>query len=432
MYLTGWGRCAGIQAKGIFFESIDPLLDCLKLPQDYIVYGKGRSYGDSALNVNALLSQRFNRILQFDPHAGVITCESGVTLAEIIDTFLPRGWFLPTVPGTKEITVGGAIAADVHGKNHHKGGCFSEYVLSLELLSAQGEVRSCSREQNQELFYATCGGMGLTGVILQATFRLQPVKSAYMRETVIRCADLEEILGLFEAKQDATYSVGWIDCLTRGKQLGRSVLMLGEHAESGPLAREKPRTISMPITLPGFILNKYSIAWFNRLYYRLHPAFAEGKLVWLDEFFFPLDKITSWNRMYGARGFTQYQFVLPKEASLPGLKIIMDKIAASGLGSFLAVIKLFGQENRNYLSFPLEGYTLALDFKIQPKVFPLLDELDRLVVEHGGRLYLAKDVRMSREIFHSSYPRAGAFLKMREEQGMRQKFNSLQSRRLGL
>jgi FAD/FMN-containing dehydrogenase len=432
MYLTGWGRCSGIETRGFFIESAGLLRDYLKLPQDYIVYGMGRSYGDSALNENTLLSRRFNKILYFNEQKGVIVCESGVTLSDIIDIFVPRGWFLPVVPGTRHITVGGAIASDVHGKNHHKVGCFSEFVGSFELMLPSGEIVPCDKDNNQELFYATCGGMGLTGIILTVTLCLQPIKSAYIRETIIRCGDLDDILGLFDEKQDATYSVGWIDCLARGRQLGRSVLMLGEHANSGPLLREKSKTISMPINLPGFILNKYSISCFNKIYYETHPSFTEGRLVSLDNFFFPLDKIISWNRMYGRRGFTQYQFVLPKQGSYSGLKSILNKIAETGFGSFLAVIKLFGKENNNYLSFPMEGYTIALDFKIQPKLFPLLDELDSIVADHGGRLYLAKDVRMHKEFFRKGYPRWEVFFKMREKLNMKKKFNSLQSRRLGL
>jgi decaprenylphospho-beta-D-ribofuranose 2-oxidase len=432
MYLTGWGRYSGIQAQGFFFESIDSLIGYVKILQDYIVYAMGRSYGDSALNKNALLSRRFNKILFFDEQEGIITCESGVTLSDLIDIFLPRGWFLPVVPGTKHITVGGAIASDIHGKNHHKVGCFSNFVMSFELMVADGEILLCSRDQNPQLFYATCGGMGLTGIIINVTFRLQPIKSSYVRETIIRCRNLEEIFLLFDEKEEATYSVGWLDCLAKGKQLGRSILMLGEHDDSGPLFREKQRTLTIPIDLPSFILNKYSISTFNHIYYELHPSFTEGRLISLDNFFFPLDKIIFWNRMYGRRGFIQYQFVLPKAASFSGLKIIMDKIATSGFGSFLAVIKLFGKENKNYLSFPMGGYTIALDFKMQPKLLRLLDELDRIVVDYGGRLYLAKDARMSKEIFQNSYPKWEVFLKMRQELGLNKKFNSLQSRRLGL
>jgi decaprenylphospho-beta-D-ribofuranose 2-oxidase len=336
------------------------------------------------------------------------------------------------VPGTKHITVGGAIASDIHGKNHHKVGCFSNFVLSFELMLSDGEILLCSRDQNPQLFYATCGGMGLTGIITNVTFRLQPIKSSYVRETIIRCKNLKETLQLIDEKEEATYSVGWLDCLAKGKQLGRSILMLGEHAASGPLFREKQRILTMPIDLPSFILNKYSISTFNHIYYGLHPSFTEGRLVSLDNFFFPLDKIIFWNRMYGRRGFIQYQFVLPKAASFSGLKIIMDKITTSGFGSFLAVIKLFGKENKNYLSFPMAGYTIALDFKMQPKLLRLLDELDRIVVDYGGRLYLAKDARMSKEIFQNSYPKWEVFLKMRQELGLNKKFNSLQSKRLGL
>jgi decaprenylphospho-beta-D-ribofuranose 2-oxidase len=330
------------------------------------------------------------------------------------------------------VTVGGAIASDVHGKNHHKAGCFSECVHSFTLMLPDGRVVTCSREEHRELFLATCGGMGLTGVILTATFRLQPVQSAYIRETIIRSQNLEEIFNLFRENQGATYSVAWIDCLAKGDRLGRSVLMLGEHADSGPLTPLPVRTFSMPMDLPGGLLNRYSVSWFNHLYYQRSPVFVEGRLAPLEGFFFPLDKIAHWNRLYGRKGFTQYQLVLPLAASFAGLTQILQKIGAAGLGSFLAVLKLFGPENDNYLSFPLAGYTLALDFKIEDRLFPLLDELDRVVVDHGGRLYLTKDVRMPQEVFQKGYPRWEQFAELRARYGLPAKFNSLQSRRLGV
>ncbi|MBF0551005.1 MAG: FAD-binding oxidoreductase, partial [Deltaproteobacteria bacterium] len=360
MKLTGWGRYPWIKATGVSFETPEELAGYLKTSAAGIVHGLGRSYGDSALYDHVIFSRRFNKIIRFDDATGVVTAESGVTLAEIIETFLPRGWFLKVTPGTKFITLGGAIASDVHGKNHHQSGCFSECVLYFDLMLPGGNIVRCSRDQNRDLFLATCGGMGLTGVVLAVAFRLQPVKSAFIRETVVRCHNLHEVIDLFEENKSISYSVAWIDCLARGDKLGRSVLMLGEHAETGRKTPPPHPSWSIPINLPGFCLNQYSVSWFNHFYYLRQPEFVSGRLVHLDPFFYPLDKINQWNRMYGRHGFTQYQFVLPKAAGRDGLGAILSRISAAGLGSFLAVLKLLGPANENLLSFPLEGYTLAL------------------------------------------------------------------------
>lgn len=335
-------------------------------------------------------------------------------------------------PGTQFISVGGAIAGDVHGKNHHWAGCFSKSVLSLDLMLPDGKVVRCGRDENMPLFRATCGGMGLTGIILRATIQLQPVASAWIRETIVRCPNLKAVFDAFEAYLSAPYSVAWIDCLAKGEHLGRSVLMLGAHAQSGSLKRQPSGACSIPFDLPGFCLNRYSISLFNHLYYHRHPVFVEGRLVPLEDFFYPLDKIHHWNRMYGPRGFTQYQLVLPKAAGFKGMHRILGTIAEAGQGSFLGVLKLLGPQNDNDLSFPMEGYTLALDFRIQKRLFPLLDELDRIVLDCGGRLYLSKDVRMPRAVFRRGYPHWERFVCLRQQMGMNEKFNSLQSERLGV
>jgi FAD/FMN-containing dehydrogenase len=274
--------------------------------------------------------------------------------------------------------------------------------------------------------------MGLTGIILEAVIRLQPVESAYIRETVIRCGNLEEAFERFEQEFATSYSVAWIDCLARGKNQGKSVLMLGEHAESGKLDCPAEKRIAVPFSSPAFLLNRSTVSLFNYLYYSRQPEFVEGRLTSLNAFFYHLDKIGCWNRMYGAAGFTQYQLVLPMKASKEGLRAILSRVADAGMGSFLAVLKLFGAANSNYLSFPMSGYTLALDFKIQPKLFPFLEELDRIVLDYGGRLYLAKDVRMSPAVFRKGYPQWEKFAEIREKYGMSPKFNSLQSERLGV
>ncbi len=430
--LHGWGRYPVIDAAGPSFETVDQAARLLAKPGHWIPHGLGKSYGDSALNRQVIMTRRFNKLLEFDPHNGVVTCESGVTLADLIDTFLPKGWFLKVSPGTKLITVGGAIASDVHGKNHHTAGCFSASVLALELMLPDGSRLICSPDENRDLFLATCGGMGLTGLILTAKLQLKPVNSAYIEERVIRCRNLAEAFEQFEAHQKTTYSVAWVDCLATDENIGRSVLMVGEHADDGRLELPAPRPSSIPIECPSFLLNRYSVALFNHLYFSTHPSHLHPQAKSIDAFFFPLDRIADWNRMYGSRGFTQYQFVLPMASSYSGLSAILERIAESGIGSFLAVLKQLGAENQNLLSFPMEGYTLALDFKIQYRLFPLLDELDRMVVAHGGRLYLTKDVRMQKQTFRQGYPRWEAFRNIRSESGLADKLNSLQSLRLGL
>jgi decaprenylphospho-beta-D-ribofuranose 2-oxidase len=432
MKLHGWGRYPIIDAEASFFETAGRAAELLARPGRWLAHGLGKSYGDSALNPQVLMTRRYNKLLDFDPQQGIVICESGVTLADLIAVFLPRGWFLTVAPGTKLITVGGAIASDVHGKNHHAVGCFSTAVISLRLMLPDGRTLQCSSTENGDLFRATCGGMGLTGVILDATLQLQPVRSAFVRETVIRCRNLSHGMEQFEVNRQVSYAAAWIDCLATGDDLGRSVLMLGEHDDDGGLVPTPARPVSVPVQCPGFVLNPWAVALFNQLYFHTHTCRAKARRTSIDAFFFPLDRITHWNRLYGARGFTQYQCVLPKTASAVGLGNILHKIAASGIGSFLAVLKLFGPQNENLLSFPMEGYTLALDFKIQPRLFPLLDELDRVVMDHGGRLYLAKDARMARKTFRAGYPRWKAFAALRKQYGLGNGINSLQAERLGL
>jgi len=432
MQLTAWGRYPQIESEAAAFETRSQVSRLLEDPEPAIPYGMGRSYGDSALNPRVIMTRRFDKFLGFEPETGILHVECGVTLAEIIDSFLPRGWFLSVTPGTQFITVGGAIASDVHGKNHHKAGCFSQHVHQLELMLPDGDVRRCSPNEHTDLFRATCGGMGLTGLILTASIQLRPVRSGFIRETVMRCRSLDDVFHGFDRHSDVPYSVAWIDCLASGGSMGRSVLMLGEHSESGKLEPEPRVPLPMPINLPGFFLNRHSVALFNRLYYRSHPGYAEGRLTPLETFFYPLDRISNWNRMYGRGGFTQYQLVLPKATSAPGLREILNRIATAGLGSFLGVLKLFGPENENPLSFPMEGYTLALDFKIEPRLFPFLDELDRIVLDHGGRLYLSKDVRMGRECFIRGYPQWKEFDVIRDTYGLKTRLRSLQSERLGI
>ncbi len=431
-----------IQAELSHFRSVEALRELLWQMDQCIARGMGRCYGDSSLNHTIISTESFRHFLSFDEQSGLLNCESGVCLKKIIDTFMPRGWFLPVTPGTKFITVGGAIASDVHGKNHHNSGSFTDHVLSMEVMLSDGEVVTCSKTHNIELFKSTCGGMGLTGIIVCATIRLKKIETCFIRQTAIQTENLKETMRLFEALEDTTYSVAWIDCLQMGTDIGRSILLLGEHAslrdidmtvsESGPLDFQRKKTINIPIALPDQTLNALSIRLFNELFYRKQRSKVEHRLLDYDTYFYPLDFIGNWNRLYGKRGFTQYQLVLPKESSHEGLSEVLSLVKKYKMGSFLAVLKLFGNASDNPISFPMRGYTLTLDLPITRDLFSFLDILDRIVLDFGGRLYLTKDARMSEGMFFGSYSKARDFIAFKHRFDSHNKFQSLQSKRLGI
>ncbi|MEX0618981.1 MAG: FAD-binding oxidoreductase [Pseudohongiellaceae bacterium] len=405
-----------------------------------IVRGAGRSYGDSALAPQILSSRYLDHFCEFDDE-GRLRCSGGVTLGHILDNFVPRGWFLPVIPGTRFVTVGGAIASDIHGKNHHLDGCFGNFVESFQLLLATGDILTCSREENTEIFRATCGGMGLTGIVLEAVLRLRAVNSSAIRQQTFQAQNLDGVFGLFDANPDSTYSVAWLDCMARGDALGRSLLFLGEHASAtedggGPAQKRDrqsgaSRSVTVPFTTPAFLLNKFSMSLFNACYFKL-AANRKDKLLDYAEYFFPLDRFLHWNRLYGRNGFLQYQFVIPQGQAREGIGAVLKEVTEQGKGSFLSVLKKLGEHNDHYLSFPLEGYTLALDFKYEKSLPRLLDRLDRIVLSHGGRLYLAKDARMSKDTFRQGYPKWEKFIAVKRQVDPDCRFASLQARRLGL
>ncbi len=432
MKLSGWGRYPVVESQPLLYSSYAALVKLVTNIATCIPHGNGRSYGDAALASVHIPMRRLNRMLAFNESTGLLTCEAGVLLAEVIEIFLPRGWFLKITPGTKLITIGGAIAADVHGKNHHIEGCFSECVEEFELLLPDGSVKTCSHNKNTDLFQATCGGMGLTGVIAQISFYLKPVKSQWINQASIKTNNLKETFEAFEANANSPYSVAWIDCLSKGNQLGKSVVMLGDFAQDEDLNYLPKKTIDIPFNFPNFALNKLSVAIFNKLYYCKTAAGTSTQKVSIDQFFYPLDAMHHWNKIYGKNGFVQFQFILPKASSYEGLAQILEKISNAGTGSFLAVLKLYGKQNDNWLSFPMEGYSLALDFKMQPKLEQFIDELSRVVAAHNGRIYLAKDALLKRDIFERGYPKANKFRALRQKYALKSHFQSLQSQRLGL
>lgn len=420
--VSGWGRFPVVDSEVLRPRSFEAVGAAVADVTGSVARGNGRAYGDAAIGaVRTIAMTGFDRVRSFDPATGRIRLEAGVLLSDLIDTFGPRGFLPFVVPGTRFVSVGGAIAADVHGKNHHGEGGFGRYVDSILLRTGQGETIEVSREKNSDAFFATVGGMGLTGIILEATMRLRPVETGWIRERVISASDLDAAMRALEASYSATYSVAWIDCVARGRDLGRSLIYLGEHASADELAEGADRFpigknpgLAVPLDLPSMMLNRYTIRAFNELYHRMGARRAGGDhVVSLYPYFFPLDRLSDWNRIYGRRGFLQHQCVLPEAGARAVLGDILDRVSKRGDASFLAVLKKLGHGD-GLLSFPLPGYTLALDFPVKGDILNFLDEIDRLVVAAGGRLYLAKDARQSRATFEAGYPALPRFNAIRK------------------
>jgi FAD/FMN-containing dehydrogenase len=440
MKLSGWGRFPVHQAKlNVPRSEADVILSARA--GHAIARGNGRAYGDSAVSSSNTVDMRqLDRLISFDESSGQVVAEAGVILADVIDAFLPLGWFPAVTPGTKYVTLGGMIAADVHGKNHHKEGSFSNFVDWIDVVGADGEINRCSRTRNASLFAWTLGGMGLTGIITRAAFRLRRVETAWISQTTLPARNVDEAITHFEAAENATYSVAWIDCLSRGDNLGRSLIMLGEHClldeldatkRADPLRIIPRRLKSVPFDLPAIALNRLSVRAFNELYFRNGQRLGSHRLIDWDGFFYPLDAILGWNRIYGRRGFAQFQCVMPLETSRTGIRKLLEAISASGTGSFLAVLKRLG-DSAGGLSFPMKGFTLALDFPVSTSTLQLLQRLDEITLEHGGRFYLAKDSRMTAQTLRHADSRVTEFVAMRSDNNLRGAFRSEQSERLDL
>jgi decaprenylphospho-beta-D-ribofuranose 2-oxidase len=429
--ISGWGGYPTQEAQVITLLSLSAYKAHLQQEEAVIPRGMGRSYGDSANAATVLQTTYCDHFIAFDTATGLLTVEAGVSLREILKVTVKHGWFLPVTPGTSFVTVGGAIASDVHGKNHHVAGTFGQHVVSITMLLGTGEVVTTSPTQLPDLFHATCGGMGLTGVILTATVQLIPIKSAFINQTTIKAKSLEAACEAFEANSSSTYSVAWIDCLTTGQHLGRSVLMVGKHSDSCGLDLTTKDSITVPIHTPAALLNSMTMRAFNTAYWA-KASDKKTQTIPLLPYFYPLDAIGGWNKLYGKAGFVQYQFVLPKADGVANMRKVLAQIAQSGSGSFLAVLKQFGPANQNLLSFPIEGHTLALDFKISPSVIDLLHRLDDMVADMGGRVYLTKDAVMREASFKTTYPKWQEFEAVRHKYGAVGKFASDQSKRLGL
>ncbi|MFJ4809752.1 FAD-binding protein [Streptomyces longwoodensis] len=444
--VTGWGRTAPSVARLIrprtYEEAVAAVRTCGA--RGGIPRGLGRAYGDAAQNAGGAVFDMtgLDRVHAIDADGGTVLCGAGVSLHRLMEVLLPLGWFVPVTPGTRYVTVGGAIGADIHGKNHHGSGSFSRHVLAMELLTADGTVHSV--RPGTDLFDATAGGMGLTGVILTATLQLQPVQTSLMSVDTERATDLDDLMARLTTGDDHyRYSVAWIDLLARGAATGRAVLTRGDHAPldalpAGSRARRDPlafrpgRLPAAPRHLPGGLLTRRSVGAFNELWYRRAPRLRRGELQTIAAFFHPLDGVPHWNRIYGRGGFVQYQFVVGYGQE-DALRRIVDRIAARRCPSFLAVLKRFGDADPGWLSFPRPGWTLALDVPAAlPGLGAFLDELDEQVAAAGGRVYLAKDSRLRPELLAAMYPRLDDFRALRAELDPRGVFVSDLARRLSL
>jgi FAD/FMN-containing dehydrogenase len=440
MIVAGWGNYPRAETRMLAAFGPGDAARFAGAEASLIARGAGKAYGDAAIGADATLSLRsLDRFIAFDPERKLLTVEAGVTLAAVIDAMLPRGFFPPVVPGTMLLTIGGLVAANAHGKNHHLAGGFGNHIESLTLVQADGQSITCSATENAELFRATIGGMGLTGIITTVTLRVMAVETPFIRQELIAAPNLDALFRAFEESKDWTYTVAWTDCLAGGSARGRSIFFRGEHAlvsEVDP-ARTMPRALelkrhALPLDFPSFTMNHLSARAFNELTWQ-NGRYRQGpSIIGWDKYFFPLDAIANWNRVYGRRGFVQHQFVVPKARGRDALGEVLSIMAARNAPACLAVLKLLGPDEAGMLSFPMEGYTLAVDFPATPSVLKLLDELDAVVRAYNGRLYLAKDSRQSRETFEGGYPQLNAFRDLRRAAGAASRFRSLQSDRLGI
>ena len=416
--IENWGRNPVIKSNVLYFENINQLSNQISSQSKLITFGNGRSYGDASLQDTILNTRRFNSLISFDEKEGILHCQSGILIDEILRVFVPKGWFMPVTPGTKFITIGGAVAADVHGKNHHLDGSFSNHIIELEVMKANGEVIKCSRKDNVDFYNITIGGMGLSGTILSVKFLLRKIETSYIIKESKRLNSLESIMDEFELNGDWRYSVGWIDGFSKGKNLGKGIFFKGNHAsindlnnyyqKNNPLKAHKNNRIKIPFNCSKNILNPIIGKLFNFINLVIHNYKGSSSIVHYDKFFYPLDKISNWNSLYGKDGFYQYQFVLPYNVSRNIFKKMFKVIFKYKIPSYLIVIKLFGDQ-KNFMSFPMKGFTVTFDFPNHKNILSLFGVLDKIVEENGGRLYLAKDRHMNAKMFENTYENAKDF-----------------------
>jgi FAD/FMN-containing dehydrogenase len=415
-YVTSWGRLGNYLHSIYALSDRNKVADIISCHQPGIAYGMGRSYGDACLNPHGILWQTtsLDHFISFDERSGRLVCEAGVLLRDIQRLTIPKGWCLPVTPGTQLITVGGAIANDVHGKNHHVCGSFGDHLLSMRIIRTTGEIIDCGPDKSSEWFAATVGGVGLTGVILFAELQLRPVQGSWLQSEIIPYTTVQEFFQLADASEaDWEHTVSWIDCLSKG---GRGLFMRANPCAENKFITPSKRKLRIPFALPVSLVNPWTLRPFNTLYYNLKKWRAGQAIVHYEEFFYPLDNLLEWNRMYGLKGFYQYQCLVPRPNGQEAIQAMLQEINRFGEGSFLAVLKTFGnRSSQGLIGFPAPGVTLALDFPNKgEETLRLFARLDEIVKKAGGRIYLAKDARMPREFFEESYPLLPKFLPFRD------------------
>lgn len=439
--LSGWGNFPVVPTKVSKPRNIAEVREALAYRKN-IARGLGRSYGDQSVNSHHHTTDfsAFNHFLAFNQKTGILECEAGASLADIIKHFAPKGWFPVITPGTKFVTIGGAIANDVHGKAHHVDGTFVNCVLEITVMLADGSIVKASREENADLFWATFGGLGLLGFILTARIQLKKIETTYFTKKAIKAKNLEEMLDAFERyDKDYHYSVAWIDPLAKGRSLGKGILTIGNTArlaglpkklQADPLRLAPEAKLSLPVFLPNISLNRMTVVPLNRVMETVQSS--QAPIAHYEQFFYPLDAIHHWNRGYGKRGFIQYQFVIPAENGVYNITKILSRIANSKCVPFLNVLKKFGSSEQGLLSFPMEGYTFAIDFPVTKHLPSFIAELDQIILEMKGRIYLGKDAMLHAETFKAMYPHYKEWLTIKEKYDPENLFSSDISRRLGL
>lgn len=441
--LSSWGRAVEARARVVRPEKEATAIQAVaeQPSRTVIPRGAGRSYGDASLNEDGVVTfGRLDRLLAFDPRGGTVTCEAGVTLGEIVDHLLPRGFLPPVLPGTRHVTVGGAIASDVHGKNHVSAGAFSSCVRSFRLATPTGKTLTCSRRRNADVFWATLGGMGLTGSIVTATLELEEVESAYVVRHRARTQDLDETIDLLSKRaSNHRYAVAWLDAAGTAEPLGRGIVTAGRPAGRGevdrvtdePLETPEGSATSVPFEMPFNLVNRATVPVFNSLYYWARPS-EEADVVDQERFTFLLDALDDWHRLYGPRGMRQHQSVIPSPLEREGVAALLERVQGSDVPPGLAVLKAFGSSDEGPLSFPTRGVTLSVDVPAVPEAEQLFRDLDRICLEHRGRVYLAKDTTLGARTFDEMYPDAEAFREVKRAVDPEGEVVSSLARRVGL
>jgi FAD/FMN-containing dehydrogenase len=431
--LSGWGNNINVNSNIYLPKNNDDITNLYKkgIALNSITRGLGRSYGDSSLDNSIISLKNYEKYIKFDNELGTLECSSNYSLNEILKLIVKKGWFFNVTPGSKFITIGGAIASDVHGKNHHLDGSFCDYIFSFKIITSQGILYNCSKEENLELFQASCGGMGLTGIIVSAKIKLLKIKSKIINTEIIKTKNLEQTIKNFKKFNANKYIVAWIDALAKNEHMGRSVIFIGNHSDEGDLNFFEKIKFSIPKIFPGFLLNKYIIKAFNKFYYFIHKNNKKIKQS-LNNFFYPLDSIGSWNNLYGKEGFIQIQILITEKNFEEVICKTLEFFQKKKQFSFLTTLKELGIGNENYLSFPSKGYTLTLDLKMNSNLKTIYEEFELLLAQYKTKVYLTKDSFMSKKYFEDTYKKLNKFKEIKNKYDPLNVIKSFQSRRLGL